>query len=160
MSISFRPEASRSVVVLDGVDRVAFNEDGSMELLTPAANPTGNKVMTAGQMPFTKGYESAPQVITGGTTVTLAHGLGRAPILLFAELICVAADAGYSIGDVIVCPTNVDYQSSGTYNGVFYKDITNVYFRMTSTAFYVGNKSGGASVLTLAKWNMVLRAWA
>ena len=51
MTYSVRSEASRAVISLDGVDRVAFNEDGSMELLTPAANPTGNKVPVASQLP-------------------------------------------------------------------------------------------------------------
>ena len=49
MSISFDAKATRTVVKLDGVDRVAFNEDGSMELLTPpSAAPDANDVPTFG----------------------------------------------------------------------------------------------------------------
>lgn len=49
MTIGFRNDSSRSIVMLDGVDRVAFNEDGSMELLTPpSAAPDANDIPTFG----------------------------------------------------------------------------------------------------------------
>lgn len=51
MPTSIRSEANRSVIVINGADKLAINEDGSMELLAPAANPTGNDVPTAGQLP-------------------------------------------------------------------------------------------------------------
>lgn len=69
MTLSLRSDASRAVVVLDGVDRVAFNEDGSMELLTPAANPTGNDVPTAGQLPDVTLVRGTAQNATSGTAI-------------------------------------------------------------------------------------------
>ena len=51
MTTAIRSEANRSVVVVNGADKLAINEDGSMELLTPAANPSGNKVPVASQLP-------------------------------------------------------------------------------------------------------------
>lgn len=49
MTCSIRSEATRAVIALDGVDRAAFNEDGSMELLTPPSVPTGKMVTTINQ---------------------------------------------------------------------------------------------------------------
>lgn len=62
MTISLRADASRAVVVLDGVDRVAFNEDGSMELLTPLAATDANDVPTFGTS------------LTSGTAINTTSG--------------------------------------------------------------------------------------
>lgn len=49
MAWGFKSEGNRSVIRQDGVPRVAINEDGSMELLTPpSAAPDANDVPTFG----------------------------------------------------------------------------------------------------------------
>lgn len=49
MAWGFKSEGNRSVIRQDGVARVAINEDGSMELLTPpSAAPDANDVPTFG----------------------------------------------------------------------------------------------------------------
>ena len=162
MSISFRPEASRSVVVLDGVDRVAFNEDGSLELLTPAANPTGNKVMTVSQMPFSKSYVSPEQVITSAGSLTLPHSLPAPPALLQAQLICKVASNGFAIGDKVF--VGIDTQESALSRGLsVVPDTTNLNVRYGSNGnvFVVINKSTGtAEVCVNANWRLIVRAWA
>lgn len=48
MPTSIRSEATRSVVVVNGVDKLAINEDGSMELLTPpSVAQEANDLVTA-----------------------------------------------------------------------------------------------------------------
>lgn len=46
MTTAIRSEATRSVVVVNGVDRLAVNEDGSMELLTPPSTSDANDLLT------------------------------------------------------------------------------------------------------------------
>lgn len=49
MSITFEAQATRTLIQQDGVSRVAINDDGSMELLTPPSTPTGNMVTSFNQ---------------------------------------------------------------------------------------------------------------
>lgn len=51
MSITIEAQATRTLIQQDGVSRVAINDDGSMEILTPTSNPTGNMVPTVSQIP-------------------------------------------------------------------------------------------------------------
>lgn len=51
MSITIEAQATRTLIQQDGVSRVAINDDGSMEILTPPSNPTGNMVPTVSQLP-------------------------------------------------------------------------------------------------------------
>ena len=164
MTIALRSDASRAVVVLDGVDRVAFNEDGSLELLTPAANPTGNKVMTVSQMPFNKEYVSPEQAISAAGLLTLSHGLGVVPKQCTGELVCKTAEFGYSIGQVINCNLTLTSTSALDNKGIsMAKDATNLTGRFGSnvSAFGAHNFTTGAGVdLTNANWRLIVRAWA
>lgn len=165
MTTAIRSESNRSVVNVNGVDRVAINDDGSMELLTPAAGtPTGNDVPTAGQLGFGKMYESLEQTITAGGPLTLPHGLGKAPIWWRYELVCKVAEFGYSIGDR-VCPTDLQYtQSAVTSSGVsIVPDPINLNLRFgtLNTTFMILHKTTGvANGITNSNWRLVVRAWA
>lgn len=164
MAWGFKSEGNRTVISQDGVARVAINEDGSMELLTPAANPTGNKVPTVGQLPFTKEYVSPEQVITVGGAITLAHGLGAKPKLMSGSYICKAAEAGWSVGDEFNDSITYAYTDAGatiTTTGGF--DASNLYivFQNASGSLRVRHKTTGAIVnITPANWRFIARAWA
>lgn len=164
MTIGFRSETARSIVMLDGVDRIAFNEDGSMELLTPSAAPTGNKVMTVGQMPFSKEYVSAEQVITSAGQLTLPHGLGSVPKVATVELVCVVAEQGYSIGDVVQLHSGEQSSATQDASGMsLRKSATTITVRFGSagTALLITNATTGAGVGAVnANWRLVVRAWA
>lgn len=162
MTYSVRSEATRAVIALDGVDRVAFNEDGSMELLTPAANPTGNKVPTAGQLCFRKMYESPEQTITSGALITLAHGLGAKPKLISLELVCKIGEYGYSVGDCITVPAHAGGYSTSNHGCTARLDATNVNLRLGAqgSVFLILNSSGTAVSATNANWRLIVRAWA
>lgn len=165
MTTSVRSEATRSIVVVNGVDRLALNDDGSMALLTPAANPTGNKVPTAGQLPFTKEYVSTEQTIVAAELRTLPHNLGKAPSLFRAAVVCKTAEHGYSVGDVLemqhVCDVS---DSTAAVRGMsLTSDGTNIYIRyIANTAvFQIINKTNGTTVaMTPANWRLIVRAWA
>lgn len=63
MTTSIRSEATRSVIVVNGIDQVAINSDGSMELLVPNTTPTGNDVVSAVNFDSLKsgnGYQKLP----------------------------------------------------------------------------------------------------
>lgn len=165
MTTAIRSEATRAVVELDGVDRVAFNEDGSMELLTPAANPTGNKVPTAGQLPFTKEYVSPEQTITSAGGLTLPHGLGAAPKIYRCSLVCKTAEGGYSIGDVLEVPHTLDLTDTlSNSRGIsLVGGTTNITIRFVSNAVVyaaIRKDNGSVLALTSANWRLIVRAWA
>ena len=166
MTISLRSDASRAVVMLDGVDRVAFNEDGSLELLTPAANPTGNKVMTVSQMPFTKEYVSGVISRTAGALTLLPHGFGSTPKSVQLYLLCVVADLGWDVGDEVDLAT-VDYSSGASEmrNATFSKSAAGIKVKVTANAngFVIVHASTGGAVSVIpsnTNWELRLRAWA
>lgn len=157
MTIGFRSDSSRSIVMLDGVDRVAFNEDGSLELLTPAANPTGNKVMTVSQMPFSKVYNSPEQAITLGTVTSLTHNLGSRPKIVTLSAICKTAELGYAVGDEIDVGLAANNNSGGASIG---SNSTTLRMIAGASGIYCHNASGAVAFITPANWRLVVRAWA
>lgn len=102
MSTGIRSEATRSVVVVNGVDRLAVNDDGSMELLTPAANPTGNDIPTAGQ---TLGLGQTWQDLTASRALgaTYTNTTGR-PIMVSVVMYTLnsATVSQLTVGGVVV----------------------------------------------------------
>lgn len=56
---------------------------------------------------FTSGQQAIANYGTGsGADVSVAHGLGSTPYGFSVSLICLTADNGYSVGDVVVMPPN------------------------------------------------------
>lgn len=158
MSTAIRSEATRSVVNVNGVDRVAVNADGSLELLTPASNPTGNKVPVASQLPFTKEYVSPPQTITNGGLITLSHGLGSTPKLVVLDLVCVTADRGHAVGTVLDGSAG---PGTGGYNGQVQRFPAEIKIRVGSNGLVAfGDGAGTQVLLTNSSWRFVVRAWA
>lgn len=160
MTTAIRSEATRSVVVLNGVDKLAINEDGSMELLTPAANPTGNDVPTAGQLPFVKEYNSPAQAMANSALFTLPHGLGYEPknIQLVAQ--CKTADGGYSVGNRIRLSPGTGISSITGATPAVWADATNIYVRCYANNFaYVHASNSTGTTLAHTSWNLYVRAW-
>lgn len=161
MTTAVRSEANRSVVVVNGVDRLAINADGSMELLTPAANPSGKKVPTAGQLPFVKEYSSPAQAMANSALFTLPHNLGSEPknIQLVAQ--CKVADGGYSVGDRIRLSPGAGISGITGITPAVWADATNIYVRCFIYGFPYMNASGSSvNTLTHTSWNLYVRAWA
>jgi hypothetical protein len=120
--------------------------------------PAGGSI-NAVSIGFSKFYESPQQTITSAGALTLAHGLGRKPVLVKYVLQCTSAEGGYSIGDELTEP-----QSDAANRGVsIVPDATNINIRFGSAAstFFAVRKSDGVSVsLVNASWRFVVRAWA
>lgn len=104
-------------------------------------------------------FTSAEQTLTVGTTVSVAHGLGRQPVFFHLVFRCKVADQGYAVGDEVI------YESLAQFSGV---RGTAPFANSTNVGFVLGNDvnqailvrpGGTAGVLTLASWKAVLRAW-
>ena len=99
-------------------------------------------------------YFSGDQTITGGGSLTLAHGLGVRPKRCWGEFKCTTAELNYSVGDIIAY---FDLDVGSVNNGVvMIMDATNVGIRFGSSGTMSGlNKTTGAGVnLTNASWRL------
>lgn len=111
---------------------------------------------------FSAYFQSTDQTITSAGTLTIAHGLARKPLLIFAVLKCTTAELNYSINDEVAIALGANDQGSSIGVSVV-PDATNLNVRFGNAAipFLVNNKTTGASAnITLANWRLVLRAWA
>lgn len=89
-------------------------------------------------------FVSADQTITLAGALTLAHGLGVAPRVVQALLVCVTAEAGYSAGDVITLATRPP---------TIRPDATNLNIRYSDAAITVNHSSTGVqTAITAANW--------
>jgi hypothetical protein len=132
--------------------------NGKVNALSIAADgtPTFLKALTVPSVNGVTGLTvTSPQVTplpSPSTVITVSHGLSAAPVDATLELVCITAEYGYSVGDVI--------QSAQLSNGTFYtpavvwKNATQVGTGWSAaTGWSEYNKSTGASVfLTLANW--------
>jgi hypothetical protein len=125
---------------------------------TPGAQVTALSAAADGTVTF---FKLAPLVQytsqvtplpSPSTLISVAHGLSAAPVDATLELVCVTAEYGYSVGDVIQTPQ----LSSGAFYtpAVVWKNATNVGTGWSAaTGWSEYNRSTGASVfLTLANW--------
>lgn len=150
MSTSIRSEATYSVVTVNGVDVLYIYPSGLVE------SPLG-------KLPLTREYVSAQQTITSAGLLTLPHGLGLTPKRVEFDLVCAAAENGWSVGDRVLSVSPHQADSVANRSNAIYADSTNVYVRFTAAAncFTLANKSTGVNAaLTNANWRLVVRALA
>lgn len=162
MPWTIAPESTRTVIKQDGVGRFAINGDGSLELLTPVANPTGNKVPTAGQLPFTKEYVSPEQTIINGGTITLLHGLGVKYKHASVWLVCKTAELGYPVGAELEMGSRQDHNTQAYGFTTRPSGTVEIVITVNSNGIYIpaGNGVGLVSSITTANWRLIVRAWA
>jgi hypothetical protein len=111
--------------------------------------------------------QTADQPITAAGALTIAHGLGRAPLLTQGFIKNTSAELGYSPGDIVPVPLGFSGNSGGslaTSVGVScVADATNLYVRFGGAAAslpVVDRSSGYAGTTTDSKWTFFLRALA
>lgn len=113
-----------------------------------------------GALGFSKLFTSTSQTITSGGALTIAHGLGREPVLIQCYLLNTTSDGGYSIGDKYLFSPQ---SSDGGNRGVsIVPDTTNLNIRYGSATntFSFGRKDTGADfTATNGSWSFVIRAW-
>lgn len=114
------------------------------------------KKIFAGQL-----FESPPQTITSGGTLTIPHGLGAAPTSIECYVRCTTAEGGYSVGDTIRMNDHID-QGSTTKGHAILVGSTNltVYFSNPGdgAVYSTFNPTNGTVALTNANWKLIIRA--
>lgn len=127
------------------------------KMVTPAA--------VLGALGFSAYMQTADQVITSGGALTIAHGLARAPIAVFAFLKNITAEFGYVAGDIT--PTLISggiatSSGNGAPGVAITFDATNIYVRYGAAyVFPISNKTTGVgTVITAANWSFFIRVLA
>ena len=145
---------------VNSVGAVSFNSSfGTSGQLLQSAAAAGPPVWVT--PPLTAGFVSANQTISTAGAVTLAHSLGAQPKLVFCELVCITAEAGYAVSDVLMVGNNNGTTADNRYLAVYY-NATSIFIKFTSTAacFSAANASTGAmATLTNANWRLRVRAF-
>ena len=112
---------------------------------------------------FSAYFESAEQTITSAGALTIAHGLGRAPILLWFILVCVTDEDGWVAGDKVHLGSVAGFGFSASRSFGVKCDTTHIRLKYGSNADvfdYVNFTTGNAAALTNGNWRLVIRAWA
>lgn len=115
-----------------------------------------------GFLGFSDYFESAEQTITSAGALTIAHGLGREPILLWFTLVCKTDEDGWVAGDEVHLGSVAGFGFSASRSFGVKCDTTNILVRYGSNADvfdYVNFTTGGAVALTNTNWRLVIRAW-
>lgn len=135
--------------------------DGSAKLPAVDGSQLTN-LPSASSLPA--GFTSSGQTITAGGSLSVAHGLGSAPVLIAARLKCTSADLNYSVNDEVqIAVDQMDGTSLGNYGmSVIVSDSTNlgVRFATTTGVFRLCDKTSGApATIDASKWVLILKAW-
>lgn len=117
-------------------------------------------IRAGGPSRFNRFYESSPQVITSGGSISNTHGLGVAPTLCQAYLVNVTTDAGYTTGQVVQIPLGDSASNRGA-SAVLGSSAVVIRFGSDAAAFQIPHATTGATTaIDNTKWNFVVRAWA
>jgi len=136
---------TQSKIQVDGVDAVIVDKVGGISSGVKASAISGLTVTQANQTPL-------PTLVS--TLMSFTHGLGAIPFSAELELVCLTAEAGFTIGDTIsnAC---VNPASGLVVTPIITKTATTAEARTgTNTGtFYITNKTtGGQVVPTAANW--------
>ncbi|ACT50860.1 hypothetical protein [Methylovorus glucosotrophus] len=144
------------------------SQKGVVELATATEIKSldSTRAIAADQMQAAVGfaamYESPQQTITSGGSLTIAHGLGRTPVMVSHQLVCVTAEQGFSVGDRLnISPLHMEGTNVNRGMSVI-SDATNIGIRfgISANVFAVPHFSTGTIAgLTNANWRLVVRAW-
>lgn len=105
-------------------------------------------------------YVSSPTTIVNSGQYVFDHGLGRVPGHVAVHLVCITAEAGYQVGDVIEVAPGAD--PDGNVEGIsIVKTTAQVIVRIARNGptEYVYRSSGDGTTLVAARWKMVIRAY-
>ena len=108
-------------------------------------------------------FTSTPQAIVAGGLIALAHLLGGEPKGIMLSLVCLVADNGFAIGDIIAVDYTAYNIGPGSTGIALRYDATNIYIRYSTAAaiFPYLTKVGAPNIiLTNASWNLIVKAVA
>lgn len=138
-----------------------FASSAEIKTGTEAAKAIAPDKLLAAQG-FTAYFQTTEQTITAAGALTIAHGLGRKPILFNLVLVNKTAEAGYSINDEVTVANNTSTSAVDNKGASIVPDATNLNIRFGSAAvvYTILNKTTGAGIdITNANWRLVIRAW-
>lgn len=104
-------------------------------------------------------YDSGNQTYTAGSKLTLAHGLGYAPLLWKVYLVCTTAEDDFSIGDIIEIG-NWTYTQASTASYNYQTKVGATNFEITSGASGLLAMNDSSTVVALTAANFKLRVVA
>jgi hypothetical protein len=112
-------------------------------------------------LPTLMSYDSGEQTITNGGSLTLAHGLGATPRIMFPTFICKTAQLNYVADDeVFIDLSGRDATLANSRGMSFWNDATNINVRYGASAPAILNKTTGSpAALTPANWRLIVRAY-
>lgn len=106
--------------------------------------------------PFSAEFASTQQTFASSSGITVAHGLGVVPKNITVQLVCVTADAGYAVGDVVQVHTYYDASNRGI---AISADATNVYVGFRTLPTIVSKDGSTSTAITATSWRAVVRAY-
>lgn len=110
--------------------------------------------------PFSNEFVSSQQVPPNASLLTVAHGLGTTPKLVTAELVCIVADLGWAIGDVVALASSNGTPSGSVAGTSIAFNATNVFISQFGGRLRVMLKNASTdNFITNASWRVVFRAY-
>jgi len=116
----------------------------------------------SGAAVLSKEYSSGEAAVTAAGLVSMAHGLGVTPKVVLAYAVCVVAEKGYAIGDVVLIGSgNMCASSTAPDSGVSLSvNDTTIEMRYGTDGLWVLHGTTGArGELTNARWNVIVKAY-
>lgn len=138
--------AVTSAKLADGSVTTAKLAPNAVELANISAAAIASLLALVPAVPLAAVYVSP---VSGYSTVTYSHSLGGVPDLVIGEAICISADQGYSVGDIVAARSSLWWNA------------TQVGFTINAgTNYEIQNKStGSTATLDKTKWNLKVRCW-
>lgn len=159
IKLRYRQSPARYELVNPAQTATSFASAAEIKTGTEAAKTIApDKLLSA--LGFSARYTSGNQTITAAGSLTLAHSLGREPIMVTVKLVCQTGEGGYTAGDKAIV---VNDGQGGAYGCSIVVDSTNLNIRFASSAqvFVIINKTSGAAFsITPANWKVVFDAYA
>jgi len=162
---SVAPSTSGNVLTSNGTSWTSATPAAGPSAASTAATQTGTSTTTyvtpgglLGAIGFSADFVSADQTITAAGALTLAHGLGRAPLFVQMALICQSSEVGYTTGMVVPYPIGQrSTDSFNNYGATVVTDSTNLSVRYgsISSVFSIMNFStGDGANIDPTKWKV------
>jgi hypothetical protein len=106
-------------------------------------------------------FKGTNQGLTASTVFSQNHNIGVTPMSTNYRLVCLTAENGYSVGDIVVIAPAISIRPDASHVGLTARIDSKViaYVMATTSTMSILNKTTGAfSNLTNANWNMNLDA--
>ena len=157
--LSFRARVAGSIA-----ERVSIS--GGLVVGNPTGGDQGAGLINAvnyfkagAQLSNTECFTSTAQTMAANTTLTIAHGLSAAPWSIDMYIQNTTTDLSYEVGDQVFVVPNSDEQNGGADEGIIVqRDATNLIVYINDEIDLGDETSGAIGNITLASWDLYIRA--